>query len=241
MHNAKLIRLSCHREKPLALVPALIIVILLMSFSAQVAWRMLRPDVTVVARQLPHPPPLDVLRLASFGEEAAVSGLLMLWLQSFDNQPGISIPLKALDYKRLRAWLNVILALHPKGQYPLLSAARIYSLVQDEDKKLIMLNFIYENYRKEPNLRWPALAHATFIAKHKLKNLPLALQYARALRQHTTDKNAPAWVRQMELFVLEDMGEHEAAQILLGGLMENGVIKDQREFQFLQERLGLDK
>ena len=187
-------------------MPIWVIVLLLVSFSAQLSWRLLRTDFVVEAHPLPDPPALPLLRLISLGEERAVSALLMLWLQAFDNQPGVSIPLQALNYDKIRAWLQLILALNPDSQYPLLSAAKIYSLVPDEDKKLIMLGFVHENYLNKPNIRWPAMAHAAFVAKHRLKNPALALQYARDLRIHTTDKNVPSWVRQMELFVLEDMG-----------------------------------
>jgi len=43
----------------------------------------------------------------------------------------------------------------------------------------------------------------------------------------------------MELFVLEDLGDIESARILLGGFLDSGIIKDEREFRFLQKRLGL--
>ncbi len=36
----------------------------------------------------------------------------------------------------------------------------------------------------------------------------------------------------MDIFVLEDMGETEAAQIVIGGLLENGQVTDPHEFRF---------
>jgi hypothetical protein len=41
----------------------------------------------------------------------------------------------------------------------------------------------------------------------------------------------------MEIYVLEDMGEIEAAKILIGGLLESGEITDAHELKFLEERL----
>lgn len=227
------------KEKPVSVVPRLILSVLLVSSLAQIYFATQRPQAVAKASLLPQPPALEVLQAISFGEEVSMSGLLMLWLQAFDNQPGISIPLKNLDYDRVIEWLDVILALDPRSQYPLLSAARVYSVIQDEEKKMKMLGFIREKYLDNPNGQWQAMAHATFIAKHRLHDLELALGYAKDLRINTTEKSVPSWVRQMELFVLEEMGEIEAAQILLGGLMESKVVKDEREFRFLQERLGL--
>ncbi len=241
MFGLKRIDRDLHRskERPVSVVPVPVIVLLLLSLSAQLYWRASRPASVGEMSRLPSPPAIEVLQVMSIGEQAAPAYFLMLWLQAFDNQPGRSIPLKELDYPRVVAWLDTILRLNPKSQYPLLSAARIYSAVQDEAKQRIMLAFILEKYLAAPNRQWPAMAHASFIARHRLGDLPLALRYAGHLRRNTTDENAPAWVRQMELFVLEELGEIEAARILLGGLLTSGVIKDAQEFAFLQKRLGV--
>jgi hypothetical protein len=73
------------------------------------------------------------------------------------------------------------------------------------------------------------------MAKHRLHDMPLALAYADAIARRATQ--APNWARQMRIFVLEDMGEIEAAKVLLGGLLASGEITDPREVQFLMERL----
>ena len=41
----------------------------------------------------------------------------------------------------------------------------------------------------------------------------------------------------MELFILEDMNELEAARIMLGGLLASGAIQDPAEARFLAGRL----
>jgi hypothetical protein len=73
------------------------------------------------------------------------------------------------------------------------------------------------------------------MAKHRLKDLPLALRFARAIAQNSP--NAPSWAKQMHIFLLEDMGEYESARILLGGLLASGVVTDRHEQILLQERL----
>ena len=49
----------------------------------------------------------------------------------------------------------------------------------------------------------------------------------------------PQWARQMEIFVLEDLGDIEGAKILLGGMLESGAVKDPNEIKFLKNRLGI--
>lgn len=224
-------------ERPVSAVPRGIMLALVVALAAQIAWHMRLPAPVASAADLPAPPATNLLRVAALGEEQALSRLLMLWLQSFDNQPGISIPFSRLDYDRVVLWLDRILALEPRSRYPLLSAARVYGEVPDPGRRRIMINFLERQFLLAPDTRWPWLAHAVFLAKHRLRDLPLALRLARTLREHTGAGNAPGWARQMELFVLEDMGDLEGARVLLGGLIESGDIKDPVEVRFLEQRL----
>ncbi|MGH8750799.1 MAG: hypothetical protein ACREUV_03715, partial [Burkholderiales bacterium] len=173
----------------------------------------------------------------SLGEPIALSQLMTLYLQAFDNQPGISIPFKDLDYDRVETWLASILELDPVGQYPLLMASHLYAQVPDESKQRNMLGFVYRQFFQDPNRRWPWLAHAAIIAKHRLKDLPLALQYADAITRHATGPDVPHWATQTRIFILEDMGEIESAKVLLGGLLVSGVLTDPHEIHLLTERL----
>lgn len=227
------------RERPLADVPGWVKGLLAGAVALQLAFAALEPKPRAAAEDLGLPPSPGVLRLASAGEPIALAKLLMLYLQAFDYQAGSRTPYRDLDYDHLEAWLTRILELDPAGQYPLMSASRLYAEVPNPIKQRKMLDFIYREYLKDPNRRWPWLAHATVIAKHEQKDLPLARKYAVALQQHTTTPDAPAWVRQMEPFILEDMNELEAARILIGGLVASGQIIDQRDLMLLERRLKL--
>jgi hypothetical protein len=225
------------RERPLADVPRWVAGALTVALALQVGVALVQPPPAARAEDLGPPPGMNLLRLAALGEPIAAANLLMLYLQAFDYRAGTRVPYRDLDYGLLVAWLGRILALDPAGQYPLMSASRLYAEVPDPDKQRKMLDFIYREYFRDPNRRWPWLAHAAIVAKHQLKDLPLARQYARALQQNTTTADAPVWVRQMEPFILEDMNELEAAKIMIGGLLASGQVKDRRDFELLQRRL----
>lgn len=224
-------------ERPVKDVPAHIIIILIIAFLCQITWSSSKPLSTINIKKLPEPPSQIESQLFGLGDSIAISKIFMLWLQAFDNQPGVSIPFKNLDYRRVINWLERILGLDPRAHYPLLAAGRIYGVVEDEGRKRLMLAFIYEQFAKDPNQRWPSMMHAIYVAKHRLKDYPLALKYAHAVAQQVTVNNIPSWVKQMEIYVLEDMGEIESAKILIGGLLESGEITDLHELRFLQDRL----
>lgn len=209
---------------------------LLLAAVAQVAWHAALPSPRATALSLPPAPGLATARLASLGEQAVLGEMYMLYLQAFDNQPGISIPFAELDYDRVIGWLDVITRLDPHGDYPLLFASRLYAEVPDPARQRAMVNFVYRAFMDDPNRRWRWLAHCVILARHRLRDLPLAMRFAQAIRRYATGPDVPHWATQMEIFVLEDMNELEAARVLLGGLIASGQITDPRELHFLTTR-----
>jgi hypothetical protein len=224
-------------ERPIARVPRLVLALLALGLAAQIGLKASSPQPRAKAQDLTPAPGIAALRLASFGEPVALAKALMLYLQAFDYQSGSKVPYRDLDYGRLEAWLARILELDPHGQYPLLAASRLYAEVPVEQKQRRMLEFVYRQFFADPNRRWPWLAHAAVIAKHGLRDLPLARRYAAAIQRHATADGVPLWAKQMEIFILEDMNELQTARIMIGGYIQSGNVKDPAELRFLDESL----
>lgn len=222
-------------ERPVAAVPRAVIALLAAALSLQIALQATRPDPSARAEALSAPPTTATLRALAFGEPIAFAALLTLHLQAFDNQPGISIPFAQLDYGRVGAWLETILGLDPVSQYPLMMASQLYGQVPDEQKQRLMMEFVHREFLRDPDRRWRWLAHSAIMAKHRLKDMPLALRYAEDITRHA--RGASNWARQMRIFILEDLGERESATVLLGGLLASGEVTDPQEIHFLMERL----
>lgn len=225
-------------ERPVTAVPVWILWLLAASLAAQLAWRAAAGAPATAASDLPPAPSAALLRAASLDESAAAARLAMLWLQAFDLRGDNNIPYQKLDYARLTEWLRVILQADPRSGYALFMAARVYAENSDPARVRRVLDFIFQAYGANPNARWPALAHAALLAKHRLRDLPLARRYAAEIDRRTTDPSVPLWAKQMEIFILEDMNELEAAKVLLGGLVASGKITDPDELRFLQLKLA---
>jgi hypothetical protein len=224
-------------QRPIMAVSRGTLGLLALGLALQIGLKATAPPPRASAEDLSPAPSITALRLASFGEPVALAKVLMLYLQAFDYQSGSKIPYRDLDYGRLEAWLARILELDPQGQYPLLAASRLYAEVPVEAKQRRMLEFVYRQFLLDPNRRWPWLAHATALAKHRLHDLPLALRYAQAIQRYAVADDIPLWAKQMEIFILEDMNELETARLIIGGYLQSGTVKDPAELRFLEEQL----
>ncbi|NYE60476.1 hypothetical protein FHW58_001628 [Duganella sp. 1224] len=217
--------------------PRQVVLAVLLALSLNILWQASRPPARARAQELPPAPSTITLQLAALGDPVALSKATMLYVQGFDDQAGISIAWRNLDYARVVQWLQRVLDLDPRSQYPLLAASEVYGSVSDPARARQMLDFVYARFTEDPNRRWPWLAHATLVARHRLHDLPLARRYAAAIRMQATAASVPAWAREMEVFIAEDMNEPDAARALIGGLLQSGQITDANELKFLAGRL----
>ncbi len=228
---------AMYRQRPLATVPAYLIGALLLLLLLQIGLGLYRQPPEARVEALPAVPAEPYLQVLSLGDPQFLSRLLVVWLQTHDYQQGQSLSYRDIDYERLAGWLAASLKLDPGHDYPLLLASRVYAMVDDPERQRIMLDFVAERFRERPVERWRWLAHAVYVAKHRLKDEPLALEFARLLTDETRPGEIPDWARQMQVFILADMGEVEAAKVLLGGLLESGEMTDSGEYRYLMQRL----
>jgi len=217
-------------------VPAGLRVALGLALLVQLGLHALQPDPLARARALAPPPPTALLQVLSLGEPPALALAGVLWLQAQDSQPGLSLPHARLDYARLEGWLERLLALDPRGQYPLLLASHVYARVPDPERQRRILMLIRRTFPADPQRRWRWLAHAALLARHRLGDTALAIEFATAITREARGPGVPAWARQMSVLLLADTGEVEAARVLLGGLIDAGLVTDPAELRFLLER-----
>jgi len=226
-----------NKDRPVRDVPGAVMFFLVLALCLQLLWHSWQDPVVARAEDLAPPLSTRTYVMSSLGEPIAASKFLNLWLQAFDNQPGASISFHQLNYPRLTQWLDTILELDPRGHYPMLVAARVYGSVKNPEKQRIMMEYIFYKFNENPDKYWRWLAHVVITAKHELKDFDLALKYANALAEKATGENVPYWAKDMKIIVLEDMGQVEAAKILVGALIDSKEIKDPYELNFLMQKI----
>ena len=227
-----------NKDRPISDVPVAVKIFLLLALALQLIWHGLQAPVAAKAEDLAPPLSTRAYVMSSLGEPIAASKFLNLWLQAFDNQPGTSLSFHQLNYPRITEWLDTSLELDPKGHYPLLVAARVYGSVKNPEKQRIMTDYVFKKFNENPDKYWRWLAHVVITAKHELKDFDLALKYAKALAEKATGENVPYWAKDMKIIVLEDMGQLEAAKVLVGALIDSGEITDPYELNFLSRKIA---
>lgn len=189
--------------------------------------------------ELPAPPAATMLRAVTLDNPEFACRLLLVYLQSHELRPGQPRAMARLDYERVVDWLDLALRLDPESAYPLLLASHVYAGAGTPAQTRMMMDFVYRAFLERPDQRWPALAQTALLARHRLQDTALALEFAKALTDHVPPGAAPPWVRQMSLLLLSDIGEREAARALFDALVASGEISDTGEFLFLARRLGI--
>jgi hypothetical protein len=219
-------------------VPLLISGLLLCSLLGQFFWQANNFKKNYRIQPLPDVLPQKILNIQAFGDNVVYAYLRILWLQSHTSQNGQYISNNNINYKDLVGWLDAILTQDAYTQYPLFLASYQYTLVKHPQKQRQMLEFIYKQFFADPKRRWRWLAQATVTAKYRLQDLTLALKYAEILTAYAQIiPNMPDWAKQMQIFILEDMGELTQVRLLIGGLLANGLITDPDEVVFLNNKL----
>jgi len=190
------------------------------------------PDLSVPVL---HPSPAGpALRAAAGGEPAVLARGLMLWLQAFDYRGGAGHALLDLDYRALVEWLDRILGLDPRSEYPLRAAVLVYANVSSPEKVRSMLDFVHAKFLEDPNRRWRWLAVAALLARHRLGDRPLALRYALALTERGTGPMVAAWARDMSLGLLRESGKERDAAALAQRLLASGRVTAPHEVRYLK-------
>ena len=225
-------------ERPLSAIPRPISIGFLVLLGAQILFHQAAMSGKTMRYQ-PLSTPFDsaIYRVLSMGSEQLFSHLLAIRLQLHDNQAGKHIRYSKIDYDLLVNWLDQIYALNTRSEYPIMLASRVYTQTRDQGRLKIILDYIERTFRVDPQLHWRHLAEASVIAKHRLNDLPLALQMAEILSSQPQSVAMPRWARDIQFILLGDLNEYETAIAIISALLKSDVINDPDEKRFLQKKL----
>ncbi|MEZ5727879.1 MAG: hypothetical protein R3E48_07795 [Burkholderiaceae bacterium] len=153
--------------------------------AAQVAFSRTMPRDWQLDPSPGDPPSPTLARLAALGDADSAARMLTLYLQSFDAQAGRQMRVASIDQHQLRAWLELIADLQPASGYAPFLASRIYAETAPVADARALLDWVAARFEHDPGRQWSWMAHAVFVARHRLHDTALAARYARLLRERT--------------------------------------------------------
>ncbi len=167
------------------------------------------------------PPGAGVLRLHALGDRQAAFRAHALRLQHLGNLGGRIVPYKDIDYPGVAAWFRTLDRLDARADVVPSTAALLYGNTQTPGELRPIVRYLAEHARRAPARKWRWMAHAIYLARHRMDDGELALKLARELRAFDAE-TIPGWARHMEVIVLADVGRERAARALVTRLLRDG-------------------
>lgn len=193
------------------------------------ATRDLRPAGTVLP-----PPPSPLMRTAwALGDEEFLFRVLAVRLFAAGDLGGRMTPLAEMDYEHVAGWLHALAGLSPRSDVAPALAALYFGLTPKTEDLRPVIGVLRDVYRRAPRDNWRWMAHAVYLARHRLGDLDLALDLATELSLLPPGA-APLWTRQMPAFVLDAMGEDTAAALVMGAILDSTPDLPPAEVRFMR-------
>ena len=108
-----------------------------------------------------------------------------------------------------------------------------YSQSQNPNDVRVVISFLAHIAIRDPERNWRWMAHAIYLARHRVKDMNLALSLAYRMAA-IKGAGIPVWAQQMPAFVLADVGEKEAARDLMEAIMDSEKNLDPAERDFMR-------
>ncbi len=220
--------------------PLLITLLLIATLQFAVTW-VAQNQKNIAYTRLDKPLNNNVYKLISLDSNLLIAHLLTLKLQLHDNQQGRHMSYRHVSYDLLSQWLLQLQIMNTGSEYPALLAARVFSNTPNKQQLHQMLIVVIKLFNINPQKNWRWMAEGAVIAKYHLNDLSLALKMAKKIAQQPKNKVIPAWARDLEFIMLEELNLIEAATYIVEQSLMDDSDMHPDEKRFLKQRLSVLK
>lgn len=182
--------------------------------------------------------------MMSLGDAELSYRSLALTLQSLGDLGVDTTRLKDYDYPELGRWFRLLSGLDPVSDHVPTLAAYYFGATRVPKDVAVVVDYLRVVGSVPAGEKWRWLAHAVYLAQHRMFDLSLALKMAYELARMPNSDTFPQWARQMPAFVLAKKGEKEAAREMMGNMIATDKNMSREEVNTLKgymvEQLGVD-
>jgi hypothetical protein len=166
-------------------------------------------------------------------------------LQNLGDSGGRVTPLKEYDYARLGQWFATLDALDPAADHVPMIAAYYFGATRVPGDIRYVIDYLEHAGDSPVAQKWRWLAHAAYLSRHRLNDMPRALDiaYKLARLEPLDGRPLPLWARQMPALLLGEQGDRDAARALIMQMLMEDDHLHPNEVNFmrgyLSEQLGV--
>lgn len=188
---------------------------------------------------VPPAPSVNALRASFLGDSEMAYRSLAVTVQSFGNSTGQVQALKDYNYKNLGTWFDAADSLNPASDYVPFLAGYYFGANQNPKELMPVINYLRRVGTYAQKDKWRYLGQAVYLARHKMNDMPLALQLADEMAAHyKAGGSMPAWTHQMRAIIASDMGEKEMAyNLMLDSLQSKSKGADPAEINYMLDEI----
>jgi tetratricopeptide (TPR) repeat protein len=171
--------------------------------------------------QWPNVPPAPSqlgAQAMGLGDTGFAYRLIGVFLQNLGNVDGRNVYLGNYKYEPLKEWFFRAYELDAKSSYIPFLAGYYYGAVREPESLRHVLDFLKVVGQSPNDEKWRWLTHGVFIARHRLEDLDLAMNFALLLKDHE-NLDVPLWARHIDALVLNAKGEKEDAYEIMKALL----------------------
>ncbi len=141
----------------------------------------------------------------------------------------------AVDAEYAIKQLNQIVTGLPESSYPLFIAVELLGEWGQQAEQRKSIEWAVQQASKNLVHHWRWIVEAIWIARHRWHDLQTARRYAGYLQNQ---KGVPSWAQSLGVWVCEEQHDYRAAELWIGSLLRAGIIQEESELNFLNERLS---
>lgn len=187
---------------------------------------------------VPPVPTKNGARIMTLGDEQFSYRFGAMTLQNLGNSGGRVTAVKDYDYQKLGNWFWLLHDLDPASNHVPMLAAYYFGATQKPEDIAVVVKYLGAVGQNPVANKWRWLAQAIFLARHRMDDLPLALDMAYALsRMEPVGDTLPGWARQMPAFVLAEQGEKQSARKLMEEILMTSTRLHPNEVNFMRDYL----
>ncbi len=132
--------------------------------------------------------------------------------------------LKNYNYEYLGDWFDLMEYLDSKSHFMPYMAAYYFGATPDEKQLKPVIAYLEKRGMQEGPQNWRWLAQAAYLARHRMKDMDEAMRIARKLGS-IYKSGMPTWTRNMEPMLKADLGDKQAAYLLMLEILKNDADK----------------